>query len=178
MMIRFLDLKTVTDSQTSLWESWLAPGKRQRIDRLPQQKRLQSLCADALARQMLGEWLHIPPEDVFFTYDVNGKPGTRGAHFNVSHSADVVCCAVSEVNVGVDIEQIRSAPHRLQKAFGQEQQPNEAFFRLWTKREALAKCRGDSLGVLLRGAEESAGYCFSYPEAPEGYICCVCEKTN
>ncbi len=178
MEIHFFDLQTVTAEQLSLWESWLAPEKRQRIDRLPGKKRLQSLCGDALARQMLGERLGIPPEEVVFSYNANGKPVTRGAWFSVSHSGEQVCCAVSDVPVGVDLEQVRTAPRRLQKAFGQEQQPNEAFFRLWTKREALAKCRGDSLGALLRGAEEAAGYRFTYPDAPQGCICCVCEKAN
>ena len=169
-----MNLKTVTDAQLSLWESWLAPEKRQRIDRMPPQKRLQSLCADALAREMLSAALQITPEQVQISYDRNGKPVTNGACFSVSHSGDVVVCAVSQQPVGVDVEEIRTAPNRLKKAFGDAS--NEAFFRLWTKREALAKCRGDSLGALLRGIEEEAGYRFAYPDAPQGYICCVCEK--
>ena len=101
MEIRFLNLKTVTDAQLSLWESWLAPEKRQRIDRMPPQKRLQSLCADALARQMLSAALQITPEQVQISYDRNGKPVTNGACFSVSHSGDVVVCAVSQQPIGV-----------------------------------------------------------------------------
>ena len=107
MEVRFLDVQTVSAEQLALWESWLAPEKRQRLERMDSQKRLQSLCADALARQILAEMLHVAPQEIAFTYTENGKPLVNGAYFSISHSGDLVGCAVAEYPVGLDLEQIR-----------------------------------------------------------------------
>ena len=85
MVVRFLDVNTVTPEELSLWEIWLAPEKRQRIDRLPEKARLLSLCADGLAREMLAEKGNLAPQEITFTYTENDKPLTQDTFFSVSH---------------------------------------------------------------------------------------------
>ena len=175
MEVRFLELQTVSAQQLALWESWLAPEKRQRLEKLPPEKRLQSLCGDALARQMLAQELGIAPQDVAFTYTENGKPQVTGAHFSISHSGSLVGCAVSECPIGLDVERIRTAPPRLRLTMDCEGKSDAEFFRHWTKREALLKCCGKTIAH-WRNTAPKENYIFSVPEVPEGYYACVCEE--
>jgi 4'-phosphopantetheinyl transferase len=118
---------------------------------------------------MLGEVLHTAPERIVFTYTESGKPQTQGAFFSVSHSGDVVACAVSDREVGLDVEQLRPVPQRLAEAAA-----GEDFWQLWTRREAAIKCRGGTLGQWKREVED--GLFFTFPEVPEGYVAALCEK--
>lgn len=80
--------------------------------------------------------------------------GTRGKpwfpdlpdlHFNLSHSHGAAVCALHHLPVGVDVEKVRSAPKRLAAGLG-----DEAFFRLWTAREAAVKRAGLGVEALRR----------------------------
>lgn len=92
--------------------------------------------------------------------------------FNISHSHGAAVCAIHNKPVGIDIEKLRSAPRRL--ANGME---NEAFFRLWTAREATAKRRGEGVAVLLRPFEPDP-LCQYLEELLEGYVVAVCPSEN
>ena len=173
MNVRFLNVNTVSAERLVLWESWLAADKRQRMDRLPEKSRLLSLCGDGLAREMLAEVLSLAPQEIAFTYTENGKPLTDGAFFSVSHSGDVVACAVSDREVGLDLERIRPVPTRLGRALEGWQTPEE-FWRMWVCREAAIKCRGGTLARWRR--EDATDLVFSDPAAPEGYVAAICEK--
>ena len=176
MEVRFLNVHTVTDEQLTRWENWLSPQKRQRLECLPPQKRLQSLCGDGLAREMLSRLLGTAPQEVTFTYTDTGKPLVEGAYFNVSHSGDMVGCAVSHRPVGLDIERVRPVSQRLRHALPQSTDSDEAFFRLWTKREALLKCCGESVARWRAEELSEDGYQFSYPFTAEDYVAAICEK--
>lgn len=174
MNVRFLQVDTVPQEQISLWESWLTPEKRQRLDRLPPQKRLLSLCGDGLSREMLGEALVVAPQSVIFTTNENGKPLTDGAYFNVSHSGTLVGCVVSEREVGLDLEEIRAVPTRLGQTLQGQWETAEEFWQLWTQREAALKCCGEALGAWKRAAafDLQCSDC----AAPDGYVASICEK--
>ena len=94
MEVRFLDVRTVPPETLTRWDQWLDGEKRQRIDRLPEDKRLLSLCGDGITREMLAQRLGCVPEEICFTYSETGKPLTDGAFFSVSHSGHWVACAV------------------------------------------------------------------------------------
>lgn len=102
------------------------------------------------------------PEKI--TYGPEGKPQAENVHFNLSHSGNLVICAVGEKAVGCDIEKTGQEPkgvakrffHRnevnyLQKFQGQER--NEIFFRLWTWKESYVKMTGEGLKISLRDFE-------------------------
>lgn len=176
MEVRFLNVQTVTKEQLHLWESWLSPEKRTRLAKMEEQRRLQSLCGDALARQMLSSVLNIAPQEIIFTYTENGKPVVDGAYFSISHSGELVGCVVAERPVGLDVEQIRNAPQRLRRAMGAEGESDEVFFRRWTKREALIKCRGETIARWMDQSLGEEGYTFFSPEVPASYCAAICEE--
>lgn len=88
--------------------------------------------------------------------------------FNLSHSRGAVVCALHDKPVGVDVEKIRPAPRRL--AEGME---DEAFFHLWTAREATVKRGGESAARLLRPFEPDP-LCRTLEGLLDGYAVTVC----
>ena len=88
--------------------------------------------------------------------------------FNLSHSHGAAVCALHDKPVGIDVEKLRPAPRRL--AEGME---DEAFFRLWTAKEATVKRRGQGVAALLRPMEPDS-LCRHLEGLLEGYIVTVC----
>ncbi|MCH5211243.1 MAG: 4'-phosphopantetheinyl transferase superfamily protein [Oscillospiraceae bacterium] len=89
----------------------------------------------------------------------NGKPECDGVYFNLSHSADMVLCAVSDVPIGCDIEKVTDAPMEVAERYFSEkerryianaQNPADAdrrFFRLWTMKESYMKMTGEGMSL-------------------------------
>lgn len=148
----------------------------------------------ALSREMLRlyrdkarEKRDVPPDIGTVFIGNNGKPMTNGCYFNISHSHGLVACAVAEVPVGIDVEKIRPVPPRLLRILSPAERESVRcdadFFRLWTLKEALIKCRGGVLGQIrhvhfdLSGSSiicSVPGYSFSLLPAPEGYAAALC----
>jgi 4'-phosphopantetheinyl transferase len=124
-----------------------------------------------MAREILGKALEIEPSGVEFTYNSFGKPAVSGIEFNLSHSGRLAVVAVSRTReVGVDIE-------RIDPSFAREQIPErffspseiralralpeqdqlEAFFQIWTRKEAYVKARGEGLSIPLESFDVSIG---------------------
>jgi 4'-phosphopantetheinyl transferase len=104
--------------------------------------------------------------ELAFTYSSTGKPALQGhnIHFSVSHSEGLAVYALSATGpVGVDVEKIRPVgemqgivdryfPAQARAAFqsAPESERTEAFFRLWTRREAVLK----AIGIGIPGLDE------------------------
>ena len=154
-----MDLRQVTEEQLRQWNRWLAR---------------EHLCGVGLIREMLAQKLDNSPGDIVITRADSGKPLTEGAFFSISHSGDMVLCAVSERPVGVDVERLRPVPARLADRFG-TQEPEE-FFRLWTRMEARVKCFGGTIGRWREFVKPPADCREKEIAAPKGYTAAVCEK--
>lgn len=109
------------------------------------------------------------PGAIPITTGQHGKPMLAGGpQFNLSHGGDVVLFAFAAVDpVGVDVEPHSSGVarlevvHRLQweerAMIEQASNKNDAFLRVWTRKEAVAKARG--VGVFGMDIEfEAAPY--------------------
>lgn len=94
----------------------------------------------------------------------HGKPQIEEFYFNLSHSGNMVLCAVSEKPVGCDIEKIETPTLRIAKRFFTEKENEylenieenkmaEEFFRLWTMKEAYVKMTGEGLTCSLKEFE-------------------------
>ena len=131
----------------------------------PEVREIPARFTDARARARAGasEWLKacwLPRElglaQVEWIRGANGKPLLAGAGghwgFNLSHAGPVAVAVLAEgVSVGVDVEATdRAADIRrlAQRVFSESEQEQvkeggrEAFFRLWSQKEALLKALG------------------------------------
>ena len=92
--------------------------------------------------------------------------------FSISHSHGAAVCALHDRPVGIDVEKLRPAPRRLAGGMG-----DEAFFRLWTAREATVKRRGEGLAALLKPVEPDP-LCRCLEGLLEGYIAALCPSED
>jgi 4'-phosphopantetheinyl transferase len=144
----------------------LSPDEQARGQRyiVPKARR-QFVETRGLLRLLLGAYLQKDPRSLDFHYSENGKPclaktsGGALLQFNVSHSQDRVLYAVSADHaVGIDLEGVnplisyQDIAHRIctpqeWTIFNQlpPDQQSQAFFKIWTRKEALVKLGGDRL---------------------------------
>lgn len=91
-------------------------------------------------------------------YDGNGKPHVNGVEISISHTARYALCAISdgEVPIGLDAEDIvgrlkedrrRAMAERWFSADERAEavKSEEAFYRIWTRKEAYVKRMGTGL---------------------------------
>lgn len=111
-------------------------------------------------RHILGLYLSRPPASIELGEGLNKKPlvlnpANTGLYYNVSHSGDWILIAVAGSEIGVDIEfvnpvfdfnEVMPDIFKPDEALFVEQADSAArFFRLWTRKEALAKATGQGL---------------------------------
>jgi 4'-phosphopantetheinyl transferase len=145
-----------------------------------EEERFRSFATDALRsrwgaargtlREVLGRTLGCGPAEVEFGYGPHGKPRLAGSEvrFNISHSGALAVIALARVEVGVDAELPRArrsdaiarrfyAPGEIERLFAEEEAARraDAFFRLWTCKEAFLKVTGEGLSRSTRSYEIS-----------------------
>ena len=152
--------------------------------------RARYIAGRTLLRRRLGRLLERDALAVDLVDGVNGKPALREPvlSFNVSHAGDLVLIAVSRPRrLGVDVEQIRpdldvgavteellGPADRRAVTDAVAREGLEAFFRYWTRYEALVKARGDGLVLPLRDlAEVVAGFDVHQLDVATGYVAAV-----
>ncbi len=116
-----------------------------------------------LGRLLLWEFLRKKgfPIELLKELQVEEKPQLPAVdfHFNISHSDDLVLCAISENEVGVDVEKINLAvvldnfkdtmnPAQW-KYIHASKSPKTSFFDYWSAKESLIKADGRGLGIPL-----------------------------
>lgn len=125
----------------------------------------------------------------------NGKPFLPGVFFNISHSNDLVVCALTGAGeVGIDVEQIQPVnlsdfrPFFTEKEWSfilQAPDPLLAFYRYWTRKESILKALGITLSQLHRIEINSTADFFMWEEKKwylkdlefrEGYQAAVCSE--
>lgn len=193
--IYFLDITTVTEAEFELWYSQMSSEKKLAADRLQNKtKRLSKIAADALCRKAISENCGIPCQDIVFGTKEKGKPFAVNAEteFSISHSGNMVACAVSDKEIGIDIEKIRDVNPRATAKFATDSEINyinsdsDGFFKIWTLKEAYFKCIGTGLGSDIKSVSfdinkekiscsQDSFRCF-FKETADGYICSVCIK--
>ncbi|MEJ1978977.1 MAG: 4'-phosphopantetheinyl transferase superfamily protein [Acetobacteraceae bacterium] len=116
------------------------------------------VAARGMLRQVLAALRGERPAELAIRTERDGKPYVVGGpHFNLSHSGSRALLAVAAFPLGVDIEAIRSIEDEVARiAFSPAEQAalqavppdrrEAAFFRGWTRKEAVAKARGDGIG--------------------------------
>lgn len=147
------------------WFELLCPDEQQRArsrTRRPGFSRF--VVGRAMLRQLLGRYLDVEPNRLAFCYNPQGKPsiespGDCRLHFNLAHSASMAVCAVAtESPVGIDLERInrrRDFDGVASRFFNEAEtcvlrnlpdpQRAEAFYRIWTQKEAYVKALGGGI---------------------------------
>lgn len=143
----------------------LSPEEREQAERFRFEKdAIHWRACRAALRQVLGETLGIPPEQVAFAFGEFGKPSlspNQGQlHFNLSHCRDLALIALcGDGAVGVDVEPADRASSLLgcEDAFCHpdeitglpvDEEPRAAILMdLWTKKEALLKALGTGFSL-------------------------------
>jgi len=147
-----------------------------------------SVC-HANVRRILGSYLHRPPASLVFREGVGGKPALvlagsdRSLRFNLSHSKTVALLAVAVgAEVGVDIEDIHPIERAVAERFFSSAELAsmatldgadwlDAFYRCWTRKEAILKVEGMGLRIPLDSfdvsllADEPAALLAARPES-------------
>lgn len=138
--------------------------ERDRLDRLrvPDDRR-RFLAAHAGLRILLAAALHQSPQSFEITAGPHGKPAlaTGRLTFSIAHAGDYALIAIAtQTDVGIDLEPVRSFADRddivaryfhpdeaAEIAAFSEDERHVAFFRAWTRKEAILKALGVGLGV-------------------------------
>ena len=114
----------------------------------------------AALRQTLAALRGVAAAALVFSTGPNGKPFLPGGpHFNLSHTGAVALFAVATFPVGVDVEAVRTVepgvansvftPGELTYLAGlPSPERRAAFFRGWTRKEAVIKANGGSIAEL------------------------------
>jgi len=145
----------------------LSAEERARADRFHFEKdRFTYVYCRGVLRTLLGRYLNVLPNDISFHYTEYGKPylsDEHGLNFNLSHAGGYALIAFTTKSaIGVDVEAIdRSIDtdklvHRFFSpveitavaALSPVERP-VAFFKLWTRKEALIKAHGAGLSLPL-----------------------------
>ena len=147
---------------TSDYIAFLQPEERERASRLlffaDQQ---QSIASRGTLRLLLAHYVSADPRDLRLVYGEQGKPYLAGSNlrFNLSHTRTLALFAFArEINLGIDVEDIQASDD-LDAVAEQNFAPAEraallalpqpertaAFYRCWTRKEALLKAEGSGL---------------------------------
>lgn len=179
-------------------ERLLSADERERAARFVfERHRARYVTARAGLRRLLGAYLDRLPESLSFVYGPAGKPAlpSGGLDFNIAHSEDRALAAIAwERPVGVDLEAVRELSDA-QAIAARSFSPAEAaalarlpagehqwaFFRVWTRKEALLKAAGEGISSEgLRETEvgwgapwESGGWSLAEVDAGPGYAAAV-----
>lgn len=163
---------------------------------------LRRLLGEALVRFALKKYWNLTSEDYRIDRGEKGKPfivGVENVFFNISHSGDYVVCAVSDREIGIDIEKRAKARMEVAGRFFHEEEVaqlkileedkrDQLFFNYWSVKESFLKYIGTGLtrplnsfivsfsggGVsLFEGGNKLPLYVHACP-VDDGYACHVC----
>ena len=116
-----------------------------------------------LLKKEINSLYAIPIENQIFRTNLYGKPYLANTNlnifFNISHTSDCVICAISDNEVGVDIEKIGEVPEDIIDDVLSKKEKNSLslldktenskrarlFFSFWTQKEAYVKYTGKGI---------------------------------
>lgn len=197
MEIFTINTNDISEQELQGWYSAMSDERKTYADRAKSAADKKSrIAADRLARKAISAFCGISADEIVFSKTKSGKPYTvnTDVKFSISHSGDTVICAVSDNEIGADIEKIRPVHPRSAERFATESEleyineNNINFFNIWTLKEAYFKCIGTGLGADIKSVSFSvdgeeiacseSGYNLRFHDVAPGYVCAVCEKTN
>lgn len=150
-------IQEMSDEEVGMLYHALPGWRREVADKYKHKgSRRECIVAFSLLQQLLREYCGI--EDVPpFSFNEHGKPFLSqypDIHFNISHCKNAVVAALSDEEVGVDVEAIGRYKEQLAaycmnadecRMMESSDNPDLEFTRLWTMKEAVAKLVGTGI---------------------------------
>jgi 4'-phosphopantetheinyl transferase len=127
-------------------------------------------------RFLLSKYLAASPTEILIVSEKGQKPFVKNpdfsVRFNISHSGQWVVVALAKHELGIDIEKVDSAfdySNLIREHFSVAEQqfvshaevPVDAFYLLWTRKEALTKAEGRGLHENLKSVSALGEYAIS-----------------
>lgn len=163
-MIYYADPRVFPDALLQKVLPLLPEKKRTAIEKIVHQPtKRQSITAWALLLYALrAQNREMPP----LVFTETGKPYFEGSalHFNLSHTDTLVCAAVADCPVGVDVQTLtapsdgvirRVLSEREQDLLRRSDDKKTLFTRFWTQKEACAKWTGEGLSCAFSSLDFS-----------------------
>lgn len=151
MVIYFDKFDKIDDKKYTLLYSFLPPSRKQKVDKTKDE---QSKKIQIVEYYLVKKHLGISSQKDFL-YNKYGKPYILGEkHFSISHTKTALVIAISDNEIGIDIQEISNVSERLiQKVLNESEMqqvqnsicPSEEFTKLWTKKESYVKYYGTSI---------------------------------
>lgn len=163
------DIRDLSENEYNKWFSLMNEEKQKKVNRFHfDDDKKRTVAGEMLARKAIAVWCDVSAEEITFGKNENGKPFAENlnAQFNISHSGNIVVCAVDDNPIGIDIEQIRPVKLKVAKRiytknelhylFGFDPSEDDfsivpddemliRFFELWTAKEAYLKYTGTGI---------------------------------
>lgn len=173
--------------------------KRRQIDKIKRiSDKKRSLLGEYCLIQLLKDEYNLDYEDVSILKNGNGKPyiNDKNIYFSISHSNDYVVVAVSNNEIGVDIERIKATDLKTIKQFANDderefilsskEETHKRLFEIYTLKEAYIKMKGTNMtdfkkiNFRIEGNEiicsDSSVKVLLFDTLIERYIISICEK--
>ena len=137
-----IDINEARKYYSKMYEQ-ISEARKERADSYyHEDDKLRSVCSAFLVKKF------VKCEEL--KYNEYGKPyAHNGKFFNVSHSGSFVALAISDYEVGVDIEAIKKRDMTFLNNIFDEKDIKDASledtYLLWCNKESLAKCEGKGL---------------------------------
>lgn len=158
MFYKVCKIDEISEFEISKILMLLSSEQQEYIMNKPHAKRRQSLTARVLLYKLIQEYY--PDIDLSnLTFNERGKPSivdNDNLYLSITHSNDMVGCAISEKPIGIDVEKKRDVAvktiNRVCTAWEQkylEEKPMD-FFKLWTAKEALYKASRRSFSDIIK----------------------------
>ena len=175
------DIESAGAASLQDWHAWLGESELARYQRfIREQRRRQFVAGRGLLRMALARLLKLAPSDIQLEEQVGKAPllvlpkrlSASVAGFSISHSGRWAACAISaQTTLGLDIEikdgtrdlaalaaqafdAVELAGWRRQHAALPEAQRTEAFYRLWSEKEARFKLGASAAACIALPHEE------------------------
>jgi len=197
MKIYHFDIKKADKTMLDEWFEQMSAERKQAVSQMKvTHKKNLSIAADALCRKAISDYCNVSPDEIEFEYNAKGKPFAKNLplYFSKSHSGNLAVCAVSDCEIGIDVEKIRDINPRVSDRFATDREKEyiknseNGFFKIWTLKEAYFKCIGTGLGSDIKDVSfeingenilcSKDGYEFSFFDIDKEYICSICKKNS
>lgn len=159
-------LKLTDENLSSAIDELLPLVGQEKSDRISKFKfaadKKLSLYSDLLVRTLASQKLGVPNCALVFSKNEFGKPHLADYpdfKYNISHTRNAIAVGISEKEMGIDIEKLRSTDSAIAKRFFtadeteyifyHEQKTDKRFYEIWTKKEAYIKWVGKGLSLPL-----------------------------